>query len=493
MVTTNATTQRVWVELAATPDAASGPVGRMDVVTLAERAVSVEFDYDDRYLARGDAFAVSPELPLGSGVRALGAMPGAFLDASADSWGQKLIRRRLRADGVTMLSEVDALLGVSDEARTGALRFRPGTGLGPLPGGGIGPVPGAGIGPVPGGDGGSVPAGDGGSSVPVALDVRQLRTAAEEVQRGAISEDEAIAALLDAGTAVLGGARPKAFVRRKGRALLAKFPAPDDEHDAIRWEAVCLRLARMAGLATSRVRTIEIGGRAVLLVDRFDRLGRVGGTAVTGIGARGPADAGAAQHGAAQHGAVHAGAAQHGAGDGDPREDTETRIPYWSARTATGDGHDYLDVARAILASGEAGAPRGVVRSQVRDLWRRIAFAVAVHCTDDHLRNLGFLRRDGLWRLCPVFDIEPDPVHERPRSTGIVGVVDPEAAPAALVALAGELRIKTSSWRRTLAQVIEAVDAWPEVARRVGLAEAEFAAMDAAIGRRREALAALLT
>lgn len=434
MVTANATTQRVWVDAAATPDSASGPIGWMDVVTVTERAVAVTFEYDEAYLARADAFAVSPELPLGAGPRVLGSMPGAFVDASADSWAQKLIRRRLRADGITMLSDVDALLGVSDDARTGAFRFRQRASAA---------------------DDLAYLA-DPADRVPVTLDLRDLRGAADRVRAGDASSDDAIEDLLDAGTAVLGGARPKALVRRKGRALLAKFPAPDDEHDAIRWEAVSLHLARAAGLATSRVRTIEIGERAVLLVDRFDRVGRAE------------------------------------ASDGDPAAGgaAERRIPYWSARTATGDGRDYLDVARVIL---EASASRDLARAQLRDLWRRVAFAVAVHCTDDHLRNLGFLRREGAWRLCPVFDIEPDPVQERLRSTAILGVVEPDAAPAALVDLAGELGIKKSSWRRSLVQVLAAVETWPDVARRVGLAEAEFAVMDAAIGHRRDALAALLS
>ena len=430
MVTVNATTQRVWVDAAATPDFAPGPVGWMDVVTLAEKAVRVTFAYDAAYLARPDAYAVSPELPLEPGPQALGSMPGAFVDSSADSWGQKLIRRQLRAEGATLLSEGDALVGVSDEARTGAFRFREHAGTGDE----------------------EAYVADRAARVPVALDLRDLRAAADRTRAGVSSSEQAIADLLDAGTEVLGGARPKALVRRKGRALLAKFPAPDDEHDAIRWEAVSLHLAHAAGLATSRVRTIEIGEHAVLLVDRFDRVGKVDSAAP------------------------------------DPTAG-ELRIPYWSARTATGDGRDYLDVARVIRGMD---APRDVIRAQLRDLWRRVAFAVAVHCTDDHLRNLGFLRREAAWRLCPVFDVEPDPVQERLRSTAIVGVVDPDAAPAALIALAGELGIKASSWRRSLAQVLVAVESWPDVAKRVGLAEDEFAAMDAAIGHRRDALATLL-
>ena len=85
------------------------------------------------------------------------------------------------------------------------------------------------------------------------------------------------------------------------------------------------------GLATSRVRTIEIGEHAVLLVDRFDRVGKVDPAAP------------------------------------DPTAG-ELRIPYWSARTATGDGRDYLDVARVIRGMD---APRDVIRAQLRDLWRR--------------------------------------------------------------------------------------------------------------------------
>lgn len=445
MVTANATTQRVWVDLSASLDVTPGgapdavPVGSMDVVTVAERAVAVTFTYDDTYLSRPEAFAVSPELPLQASPTILAAMPGAFADASADSWGQKLIRRQLRTQGVTELSEVDTLLGVSDEARPGALRFRRHEGY--------------------------LAAQD--DAVPVHLEAEQLRATARRVAAGVQEADAAIDELLDAGTAMLGGARPKAFVRRKGRALLAKFPAPDDEHDAIRWEAVSLTLAHAAGLPTPRLRTLAIGDRAVLLVDRFDR--------VLWKDASLP----------------------------------EERIPYWSGRTATGPGasgsKDYLDLARVIRDQEAAGLEqaekvgkqalvrlRAHRRAQERELWRRAAFAVAVHCTDDHLRNVGFLRRDGLWGLCPVFDVEPDPLQGRPRATAIAGAVDRAEEPEALVRLAGELGLKKRTWQAALAQVLSAVQAWPEVARHRGLPEAEFETMDAAIGHRHDALAELL-
>ncbi|GAA1707357.1 type II toxin-antitoxin system HipA family toxin [Microbacterium sediminicola] len=423
MVTANALTQRVWVDLAATPDDPEAhTVGWMDVVTVAERAVAVTFHYDESYLDRPGAFAVSTELPLTDAPITVGSMPGSFVDASADSWCQKLIRRQLRAQGTWEMNAVDALLGVSDDSRYGALRFRDRDGY-------------AAVSPAPGV-----------VSAPISLDMRDLRRAAKRVERGVIDADAAIEDLLDAGTALWGGARPKAFVRRKGHATIAKFSAPDDEHDAIRWEMVSLALARRAGIPTARVRRATIGERAVLLAERFDRVGRT--------------------EGAGAH---------------------ELRVPFVSLRTIIGEGHDYLDVAEVVRKYGGSHA-----RDHLRELWRRVAFLVAVHCVDDHSRNGGFLRRGGEWHLCPMYDVEPDPHPERQRSTSIMGVTDPEGAPAALVALAAEFGLKKSSWRLALRQVLEAVDAWPDVAAKVGLEGPDAEEYGAAVTLQRPALAALL-
>ena len=39
----------------------------------------------------------------------------------------------------------------------------------------------------------------------------------------------------------------------------------------------------------------------------------------------------------------------------------------------------------------------------------RIVFSIAIHNTDDHLRNHGFLLTREGWRLSPAFDLNPDP------------------------------------------------------------------------------------
>ncbi len=97
------------------------------------RAVeSATFTYGDEYLQR-DGYALDPALPLSAGQHqtAVGhALFGAFSDCAPDRWGRRLINRaekaRARGDGggARHFAEIDYLLGVRDDMRQGALRFR---------------------------------------------------------------------------------------------------------------------------------------------------------------------------------------------------------------------------------------------------------------------------------------------------------------------------------------------------------------------------------
>src|ERR1700733_16161792 len=94
---------------------------------------SASFVYNDRYLADPHAYALDPSLPLvtGSLQTPVGrALFGAFSDCAPDRWGRALLARREAArakDAGTApraFSEADVLLGVRDDLRQGALRFR---------------------------------------------------------------------------------------------------------------------------------------------------------------------------------------------------------------------------------------------------------------------------------------------------------------------------------------------------------------------------------
>lgn len=140
------------------------------------------------------------------------------------------------------------LLGVRDDMRQGALRFR-------LPGGGAYVA-------------------EDTEGVPPLLELPKLLGAADRLERDEADEEE-LRMLLRGGSS-LGGARPKAHVLDfDGRASIAKFPSPSDEWDVIRWESVALTLADAAGIDVPD-RTVHIvDQRPVLVLDRFDRSGAV--------------------------------------------------------------------------------------------------------------------------------------------------------------------------------------------------------------------------
>ena len=211
--------------------------------------ISTTFLYDTAYLA-GGGMSIDPALPLVSGSQHQAGLVRAFADSAPDRWGRNLIekaeRGRAREERRTprRLDDLDFLLGVSDDTRQGALRFR-------LAGGG------AFLGKP--------------SSVPQLVSLPELLRAADEV---ASDEDpaRAIKQLLDTGTTGLGGARPKASVRLEdGSLAIAKFPHGSDQWDVMAWEATALDLMESAGIRTPRRRLTRVGGRSVLILRRFDR------------------------------------------------------------------------------------------------------------------------------------------------------------------------------------------------------------------------------
>jgi serine/threonine-protein kinase HipA len=213
-----------------------------------------EFEPDARWLARPEAAACAPLLGIFPGKQSTGAsMPlfGAIGDSAPDRWGRTLLRRRERREARELgrtpreLREVDFLLGVDDEIRVGALRFREKP-RGPFLGDkGAMRLPGV-------------------RSLPRLLGAVRAHEEARETR--AQSE------LLLVSGQLLGGSRPKASLRADdGRLLVAKFPSRGDAHDMQRWEALTLGLARDCGIAVPDFAIARVDGESVLLLDRFDR------------------------------------------------------------------------------------------------------------------------------------------------------------------------------------------------------------------------------
>lgn len=369
-------------------------------VTIRRGEVTTRFEYDDAFLVSRSSMDLSPHLRRRDRGAATSGLPGAFADAAPDRWGRNLIRRRLhalaRAAGNTLptVTEVDYLCGVSDHTRQGALRFR---------------ARGESVFRAPGVD------------VPRLVELPALLAATR-----AVTEDTddfaAVNTLLAAGSASLGGARPKASVRDADRLAIAKFPHPGDAWDVMAWEATALDLAERCGVTTPPHRLHSVGGASVLLVDRFDRIrGR--------------------------------------------------RVPYISAMTmldrTDGQYGDYVELAETFAAHGAR------VRDDLRQLWRRIAFSVAINNTDDHLRNHGFLHTVGGWTLAPVFDINPNPDPTAHRVTSVVGATDRAGTLEALFAASDSFELPQAEARAIWDAIVGVVTGWRTIAVTNGIGGTE--------------------
>lgn len=181
---------------------------------------------------------------------------GVFLDSMPDRWGRTLMKRRAaqlaKEAGIPIptLYDIDFLLGVQDESRMGALRFKT----------------------DPDGhflsDTAQYP-------VPPISSIRELQQAAQVIESDANNKDiKKWLAILVAPGSSLGGARPKANVRDEhGHPWIAKFPSQHDEVDKGAWEFLLYKLALAAGIVMAESRIMKVSGNHhTFLTKRFDRV-----------------------------------------------------------------------------------------------------------------------------------------------------------------------------------------------------------------------------
>ena len=219
------------------------------------------FKYDRAWIARAEAFAFDPDLALDEGHQYPSADRsnfGIFTDSSPDRWGRVLMQRRENARArhedrrPRTLTEWDFLLGVHDETRLGALRFK-------LPNG-------------------PFVDSDARFAAPPLTSLRELQAASLQFELHIDEEEHPdyekwITQLIAPGSS-LGGARPKASVRdERGALCMAKFPSRQDTRDVGAWELVASALAAKAGISVPDARPLRLPETAytTFLVKRFDR------------------------------------------------------------------------------------------------------------------------------------------------------------------------------------------------------------------------------
>ncbi|MHC1702366.1 MAG: type II toxin-antitoxin system HipA family toxin [Tenuifilaceae bacterium] len=181
---------------------------------------------------------------------------GLLFDSMPDTWGRTLMKRRaaqtarLEGKPTPNLYDIDFLLGVHDECRMGALRFKLD-------------------------EKGPFLDNNQDTPTPPLSSIRELQHAAEILESDEDIEDvKKWLAILIAPGSSLGGARPKANVRDEHSDLwIAKFPSKGDTIDKAAWEFLAYKLALKAGIEISESRIEKISGKYhTFFTKRFDRL-----------------------------------------------------------------------------------------------------------------------------------------------------------------------------------------------------------------------------
>ena len=124
----------------------------------------------------------------------------------------------------------------------------------------------------------------------------------------------------------------------------------------------------------------------------------------------------------------------------------------------------------------------------LHEFYDRIIASIALGNTDDHLRNHGFLADRGLWRLSPVFDVNPNPDPSRPRAMSIMGADAMPDEIDGLLAIANDYRLTQSEARERIRRITVPLSGWRGQARANRVLEREITMMSESIEPRLEAL-----
>lgn len=373
------------------------------------------FTYQEEWLRSSYVQLLDPDLELFSGIHFLRneGKPnfGLFLDSSPDRWGRVLMRRR------------EAALARKEERPERNL-FETDYLLGVYDLHRMGALR------FKLDEGGPFINNDKAMQTPPWTSIRKLESISLKLESEDVIDDPEylnwLNLLLAPGSS-LGGARPKASILDNEQQLwIAKFPSLKDDADIGAWEIVVHDLARAAGITVADARTKRFSSKHhTFLTKRFDR---------TEKGQR-----------------IHFASAM-------------TMLGYIDGQNHT-DGVSYLELVEFLLSQGAN------VDQDLMELWKRIVFNICVSNTDDHLRNHGFLLRDGGWVLSPAFDMNPVET-----GTGLSLNIS-ENDNALDVELAMDVheyfRLKTSQAKAIVSEVKKAVLNWRERAQSYHISRSE--------------------
>ena len=128
-------------------------------------------------------------------------------------------------------------------------------------------------------------------------------------------------------------------------------------------------------------------------------------------------------------------------------------------------GNGYLDIVDFILQNCCK------VEENLRQLYRRVAFNIAIGNTDDHFRNHGFLLTPQGWTLSPAYDMNP--TTNEYQSLLITSSTN-KADLNILLEASEEYMIGKEEAARIIQEVAATVKDWRKMAATLGIAKREI-------------------
>lgn len=137
-------------------------------------------------------------------------------------------------------------------------------------------------------------------------------------------------------------------------------------------------------------------------------------------------------------------------------------------RKSPSEGTSYLELAEFLHTRGA----KDHIEGDLEQLFRRVAFNVAIGNRDDHLRNHGFLLNPTGWRLAPAFDLNPN----TERADHVLNIDESDNRPSLATV------IETSEWyvgskdrgRVVVTEILHETRRWRQAAQALKIARADI-------------------
>jgi serine/threonine-protein kinase HipA len=236
---------------------------------------------------------------------------------------------------------------------------------------------------------------------------------------------EAWARLVKPGPS-FGGARPKSLIQMEGAQWVLKFSEGEDFNTEL-VEHATMRLAAQCGINVAETRALPLPRRHAVAVKRFDRSG-------------------------AQRSHV---------------------ISASTVLRAAGLPMGYPELAQSMRRIARADA----IRTQQKELFRRMVFNILIDNTDDHEKNHAFVRaEDGFYDLSPAYDVLPS-VQGLGQQQLRVGKREAESSIENALSEVQAFGLTKDSAVEVVKQITAAVDDWKENFRSQGVKERDLETM----------------